>query len=360
MKVAIVSPLNYATEKNAIGSVESLVASLVTNLKLYNDVHVTLIATGDSARCDKNISIIEKGFGRYNADDFKIATDKQIDTVKSIASQVDLIHSNIPIEGTARLLGNHSTPIIKTLHGALIRPYSEEQTKYRLECAEKITCVVPTSNYLRGESSHLCYTDTVYNGIDFNKFNFTTQPKGDNKGKYWAFLGRISPSKGVHYAIQTALYHGVRLKIAGSISSQVEQKYFDDYIKPYLGDKIEYVGVLKEDKVDFMGNASLVISPSCVEEAFGLVNVEALACGTPVLTSNRGAFPEIITNGVNGYLANSKGTSVCIEQMYELALKAEKLDRVQCRESVVNRFSTQKMTQNYVSVYKKVLNGDYK
>jgi glycosyltransferase involved in cell wall biosynthesis len=359
IKIGIVSPLNFATTSKSTGSVESLNSSLVKSLVKHRDIEITLFASGDSDKEANLIPIIDKGFKRYCHKDIDNATKKQVEIVKSMAHEFDIIHSHLPVGDTEKIMGGHNTPVIKTVHGAIIKQCNKDATIKRISSASKISFLTPVSEYLNKEVPSLRYTDTVYNGIDMKKFKFNSEPKGDEKGDYWAFMGRINKEKGVHYAIKTALYHGKRLKIAGMVSSDSGARYFDEYIKPHLGKQIEYVGVVKEDKVNFLGNAKLTIVPSCCQEAFGLVNVESLACGTPVLASKRGAFPEIISSGHNGYLARGQDFTIALEELFEFAPLAEKIDRKTCRDSILEKFTFEKMAENYIKVYKKVLNKAY-
>lgn len=355
IKLAIVSPLNYATTMQAVGSVESLVAHLIHHLN-KEQYHVTLFASGDSTNeCDV-IPIISHGLGKYAHDDITTSTQIQVEQVKSMASQFDLIHSHLPVEDTFKMLGGHHTPILKTVHGAIVKPHDSLATQRRLEVASHIPYLTPISKAMGKESPLLNYTDVVYNGVPMDKCTFIAEPKGDDKGEYWAFMGRITPIKGIHYAVQAAIKCHKRLKIAGAIATETDKKYFDTAIKPYLGDLIEYVGVLKENKYDFLGNATLVFTPTCYAEAFGLVTVEALACGTPVITTNRGAFPEIIKHGKNGYLVDSHKDTLNESQLLGYIDKAYHLDRSACRQSVVSGFTCEKMTKGYETVYRKILN----
>ena len=352
VKIAMVSPLNFATNRSSIGSVEFLTGALVKSLVNYSDIEVTLFASGDSDKVAELVPVIDNGFGQYCHKDFNKATQEQIQLVKARASEFDIIHSHLPIGDTSKMIGSHRTPIIKTLHGAIIKQCNEIETQKRIEEASKISFLTPVSDSLRINNKMLTYTATVYNGIPMENFSFNPVPKGDDKGEYWAFMGRLNPVKGVNYAIQTALYHGKRLKIAGMKSSKSEEMYFAEYIKPYLGKQIEYVGVVGSEKSEFLGNARLLLAPSCCEEAFGLVIIEALACGTPVLCSKRGAFPEIVQNGQNGYLVLGEDFTINIKELIKYALMAEKLDRNICRMSVLNRFTVEKMTENYVKIYR--------
>ena len=169
-------------------------------------------------------------------------------------------------------------------------------------------------------------------------------------------MGRICPEKGVYYAIRTALRHNKRLIIAGQkMSDSIGQRYFDEMIEPYLGEQIEYIGTLGSERAQYLGNASLVLLPSCCDEGFGLVTLEALLCGTPVLGTRRGAFPEIVLHGRTGYLAQGEGDSVNEEELFFYALKAEALERRTCRKSVEKKFTIEKMAQGYFDVYNSIV-----
>jgi glycosyltransferase involved in cell wall biosynthesis len=187
---------------------------------------------------------------------------------------------------------------------------------------------------------------TVYHGLPENLYRFHESP-----GKYFAFLGRISPEKRVDRAIEVAKRVGVPLKIAAKVD-KVDIDYFESTIHPLLDHPlIEYIGEIGEgEKSAFLGEAAALIFPIDWPEPFGMVMVEALACGTPVVAYRRGSVPEVLTHGVDGWVVDS------FEEAIE-ATATTTIDRRRCRESFEKRFSVRRMAEDYVEVYKQVMEG---
>jgi len=162
------------------------------------------------------------------------------------------------------------------------------------------------------------------------------------------FLGRMSPDKGAHRALAVALETGLPLKIAAKCREPLEIRYFDEFIRPHLGGSIEYVGeVGHADKVELLMGARALISPIDWEEPFGLMMIEAMACGTPVVSTRRGAVPEIVEHGKTGVLVDNYRD---MEEPEVLEL-ADSLDPVVIRKEVEAHFSPEMMVANYVAAY---------
>ena len=298
LKVAIVSPLRFVTAKKTAGSIELLTSKLVDALISRNDIEVTLFASGDSNTSAELVPTIDKALNSFYGPGIDAATEIAAKKVLERAQEFDVIHSQLYARHTLKLLeGEHKVPVLKTLHSTIIKTYDPERTQDQIMKHAPIPYLTPISDWVRAPHPLLNYTATVYNGVNINEFPFLPTSKGDKNGQYWFFMGRIAPSKGAHYAIRTALKHNKRLKIAGpKVNNSSGQRYFHEMIKPYLGEQIQYLGLLGPEKAHYLGNASLVLLPSCCDEAFGLVTVEALLCGTPVLGTRRGAFPEIVSH----------------------------------------------------------------
>lgn len=183
---------------------------------------------------------------------------------------------------------------------------------------------------------------TIYNSVDISRYI-----PSSTKGSYLAYLGRLNRNKGVDIAIQAAKRSGKRLKIAGNIPNEPGAKeFFDDGVKPYLDGNIEWIGeVFEAEKVDFLSNAEALLLPLRWDEPFGIVMVEALSCGVPVVAFPRGSVPEIIEDGVNGYIVND------INEMVTSIARLDKLDRETCRKSCEKRFSERVMIESYISLF---------
>lgn len=203
---------------------------------------------------------------------------------------------------------------------------------------------VSISNNQRRDAPDLNYAATIYNGIDTDDFSFSAKHE-----EYLLYTGRIVPEKGVREAIQVAQATAHRLLIVGPVPP-ASQGYFDQYIKPYLNDKVLYLGFIERDKIlPYYQKAKALLVPIQWEEPFGLTSVEAMACGTPVIALSRGSMPEIIKNGKTGYVVNSVG------EMIEAVRKINKIDRHACREHVKAHFSLRQMVEGYEAVYHQVL-----
>lgn len=208
---------------------------------------------------------------------------------------------------------------------------------------------ISISDSQRQFAPDLNYAATVYNGVDVEAFVPAERHSDDDE--YLFFSGRISPDKGVKEAVQVALHSKRRLLIAGNLSKQ-NYWYFDEHIKPYLDDKILFLGMLdKAQLIKYYQKAKALLVPIQWEEPFGLTMAEANACGTPVIAFHRGAVPELIVDGKNGFIVNNTA---------EMIMAVEKLDKIKrndCREHIVSNFSTERMINNYADVLAKVASG---
>jgi glycosyltransferase involved in cell wall biosynthesis len=232
------------------------------------------------------------------------------------------------------------TPLLTTLHGrmdlddiqAAFLPYSEAN-------------YISISDSQRHPVSQFNWIKTIYHGLNIEAFKFYEKP-----GNYLAFLGRMSPEKKPDWAIQVAQAAGIPLKIAAKIEGPSGQSYYDRWVKPHVDGKwVEYVGEISErEKSEFLGNALALVFPIDWPEPFGLVVVESLACGTPVLARPCGAVPELLENGVTGFM-HSK-----ISGLARLAKSVSRINRRSCREWVEQKFSLQRMTEEYLHVYRLV------
>jgi glycosyltransferase involved in cell wall biosynthesis len=188
----------------------------------------------------------------------------------------------------------------------------------------------------------------IHHGIDPELY-----PRGSGAGGYYLFLGRMAPEKGVHRAARVAREAGVRLLIAAKMTEPCELRYFAEQVEPLLGDDVVYVGeALEREKLALLADARALINPIRWGEPFGLVMIEALACGTPVLTYAEGAAPEIVDHGVTGFL--------CVDEhdMVDHLDLVGGIDRAACRAAVRSRFSTKRMVHDHLELFDQVLRGE--
>ena len=233
-----------------------------------------------------------------------------------------------------------NVPIVFILHDVL--------DSKRREVIEQNTSpnqhFISISNNQRRNLPDLNYVATIYNGIDTEKFAYN-----DEAEDYLMISGRVTPEKGVKEAVQVAIQTKRRLLIAGSLSRQ-NFRYFDEEIKPYLDDKILFLGMLDRDQlVKYYSKAAALLSPIQWDEPFGLSMAEANSCGTPVIAFNRGSVPEVVADGVSGYVVDNSA---------EMILAIEKLDKLQrknCAKHAHDNFSESIMLDHYESVLQSIV-----
>jgi glycosyltransferase involved in cell wall biosynthesis len=192
------------------------------------------------------------------------------------------------------------------------------------------------------------WVDNVYHGLPEDHFK-----PNYNAGKYFAFLGRISPEKRVDRAIEIAIRTDIPLKIAAKIDKQ-DQEYFDQHIRKLLDHAlIEYIGEISEmEKNEFLGNAVALLFPIDWMEPFGLVMIESMACGTPVVAYSKGSVPELLQHGVNGFIVNNQEDAV--KAVRNIGL----LDRQECRKVFDERFTSARMAEDYLRIYSRALESE--
>lgn len=335
MKVAILAPVAWRTPPRKYGPWEQVASNIAEGL-IEKGIDVTLFATGDSFTKGKLEYICEKPYAENSVLDPKVWENLHISHLMEQADRFDLIHNNydfLPLS-YSRLI---STPMVTTIHGFSSPKILPVYKKYN-----KSTHYVSISNSDR--SPELDYQATVYNGIDTNQFTFN--PESDD---YLLFFGRIHSEKGVYESIQIAKKSKRKLIISGLIQ---DQQYFDDKVKPFLNnDDIIYVGNSGPDERNkLLGGAKALLHPISFEEPFGLSVVESMFCGTPVIAFNRGSMGELIHHDKNGFLVQH------IEEAVEAVQDIKHINRRYCYELALSRFTTQKMTEGYLNVYKEILN----
>jgi glycosyltransferase involved in cell wall biosynthesis len=334
MKIAMLSPIAWRTPPRQYGPWEDVV-SLITEGLVGHGIDVTLFATADSKTRGNLVSVCPKGYEEEPEIIPKVWECLHISEVFERGEQFDLIHNNfdyLPLTYTHMT----ATPTVTTIHGFSSPKILPVYKKYN-----KKTFYVAISK--ADKCPELEYIATIHHGIDLHQFTFRP-----DHGKYLLFFGRIHPDKGTKECIEIARQTGMKLIIAGIIQ---DQDYFDLHIKPHLDDdRIVYTGSVGPEKRDeLLGGAYVLLHPISFEEPFGLSIVEAMACGTPVIAFNRGSMPEIIANGITGFLVNN------LDEMTEAVVKTKKLDRFQCRKLIEERFSVDRMVKDYIRVYKKII-----
>lgn len=340
MRIAQVAPLWERVPPPAYGGVE-LVVGLLCNELVKRGHEVTLFASGDSISLAK-LEWVHPRALRLDSSvkEYNVYEMLHLSRVYEKASEFDVIHSHM---GCAALPFANlvKTPTIHTLHG-IFTPDNE-----KLFTHARQQPYVSISNTQREDRLKLNYVGTVYNGIDVSTFNFYEKPQDP---PYLAFLGRVSPEKGTHLAIEIAKRSGMQLKIAGKVDV-VDRLYYEQEIRPHIdGEQIQFLGEANHaQKSELMGNAAVTLFPITWREPFGLVMIESMVTGTPVVAMNLGSTNEIIAHGKTGFLCES------VDECVAAIEPATQLDRYTCRQHVIDNFSVQEMTSGYEAVYQQIL-----
>lgn len=336
MRIAMLAPIAWRVPPRHYGPWEQVVALLTEGL-VARGIDVTLFATQDSQTQAKLAAVCPRPLNDDPSLDAKVWECLHIASVFERAHEFDLIHNHfdfLPLSYSQLV----RTPVVTTIHG-----FSSERILPVYRRYNRVTAYVAISNADRHPD--LEYVATVYHGIDLNQF--TPRSKPDD---YLLFLGRIHPDKGVAEAIEVARRVGRRLILAGIIH---DHSYYHERIAPQIdGEHVQYVGsVGPEQRDQLLGGAVALLHLINFEEPFGLSMVEAMACGTPVIAFRRGSVPEIVRHGESGFIVSS------VNEAAEAVAAALTLDRMAIRRYAAERFSSERMVEEYVQVYQTILGG---
>lgn len=339
LRIAIVAPLFESVPPKLYGGTERVV-SYVTEELVRQGHEVTLFASGDSQTTAHLRATTRQGL-RLDADCLDPLAHHMImlDEVSAAAMDFDLVHFNtdylhFPL---VRHLGR---PAVTTLHGRLDSP--DMVPLYRHFSRMPLISI---SNAQRAPLPWANWVATVYHGVP--EHAFALQPAC---GSYLAFMGRMSPEKGPDHAIEIARRAGMPLRMAAKVD-RTDQEYFDQRIRPLLrGPGVEYIGEIGEaEKQEFLGGAAALLFPIVWPEPFGLAMIEAMACGTPVIAWRHGSVPEVVDEGITGYIADD------VEQAVAAVAKCRSHDRAACRRAFEARFTAARMARDYVAEYRRLI-----
>ncbi len=335
LRIAQVAPLYESVPPILYGGTERVVAYLTEEL-IRRGHEVTLFASGDSTAAApieavQPAALRQRGLVPWGNSLHLPMLSEVFDN----ADRFDVIHCHLDYWSFpfARMV---STPSITTLHGRLDIPELLGVYRYYSEAP-----VVSISDAQREPLPELNWVGTVHHGLPGELLRFNPGP-----GKYLAFLGRISPEKRPDLAIEVAQRVGMPLKIAAKVDA-VDQEYFESKIRPLLeGEDVEFIGEISErEKSEFLGNAMALLFPVDWPEPFGLVMIEALACGTPVIARPCGSVPEVLRDGVSGFMA------LTVEELVDAVRRVPSLSRRTCRAEFESRFTVEVMVENYERLY---------
>ena len=339
MKIAQVAPLFESVPPRTYGGTERVVSYLTEALvEMGHDV--TLFASGDSITSANLVSVVPASL-RLNANkpDWLVWHTIMMDMVHKAASTFDIIHFHTDILQLP-LVGHCEAACLSTPHGRLDLP--DLQPLFRCFPDHPLVSI---SSSQRAPLPHANWRATVHHGLPLGLYSLHREPQD-----YFAFVGRISPEKRADRAIEIAKACDTPLRIAAKVD-KADEAYFESTIKPLLDDPlVTFVGEIGDaDKDDFIGNAKALLMPIDWPEPFGLVMIESMACGTPVIAYGHGSVPEIIDHGVTGFIVHDQ------EEAIAAARDVGRIDRVRCREVFEKRFSARVMARNYLDVYRELV-----
>jgi glycosyltransferase involved in cell wall biosynthesis len=330
----MLSPVAWRTPPRHYGPWESCV-SLLTEGLVGNGVEVTLFATADSVTKAKLHAVCPAGYEEDQSLSPKVLECLHISEVFEHADEFDLIHNNfdfLPLTYTELI----DTPVVTTIHGfsspkiiPVFKKYNERVSYVSISDADR--------------SDELDYVATVYHGIDLKNFTFNPTP-----GEYLLFFGRMHWDKGAKEAIEIAKAANMKLIMAGIIQ---DEDYFKKFVAPHIDEKkVSFIGSAGPELRDkLLGEAYALLHPINFNEPFGLSVIESMACGAPVIAFDRGSMSELIRDRENGFLVSS------VDEAARAVKEVSGIDRAYCRKWVEERFTTDRMVEEYLDVYQKVL-----
>ncbi len=340
MRIAQVAPLVEAVPPKLYGGTERVVSWLTEEL-VRKGYDVTLFASGDSRTRANLVPMVPEGLRLAGIRDPTASTLVMLDQVRRREKEFDIIHFHVDLLQFP-MFKDLFPKCITTLHGRLDLP--DVHTIYR---AFPEMPLVSISDDQRRPMPPVNWASTIYHGLPPHLFRFSADEAG-----YLAFLGRISPEKRLDRAIDIAKQTGTRLKIAAKLDA-VDREYFTREIEPLLDHPlIEFIGEITDaQKSDFLGNALALLFPIDWPEPFGLVMIEAMSTGTPVIAWNEGSVPEVIDDGVSGVVVSS------VEQGVQAVQQVRRMDRRGVRASFEKRFTSARMASSYVSTFESLLDA---
>lgn len=339
MKIAQIAPLAERCPPRLYGGTERIVSYLTEEL-VRQGHDVTLFASGDSRTAAELVRCSDMAL-RLNpaVKDHTPYHVMMLDEVRQRADEFDVLHFHTDILHFP-LIRDIAERTVTTLHGRLDLP----DLKPFYAAFSEIPLVSISRDQRSPLPGHVNWVGNVPHGLPRNLLPFTAEPKGD----YLAFLGRISPEKRPDRAIAIAAHAGMKLKIAAKVDT-VDQAYWDETIAPLIAShpNVEFIGEIDEEqKASFLGNARGLLFPIDWPEPFGLVMIEAMACGTPVIAFRCGSVPEVIDHEISGLIADS------IDEAVELVSRLDELDRAMVRATFERRFTVERMAQDYLAIYR--------
>lgn len=344
LRIAQVAPLWIPVPPRTYGGIE-LMLSLLTEELVARGHKVTLFASGDSKTKAELIAPTSTGLWLRKTRSPHAVIEVLLKEVHDRRHSFDLIHNHAGFFLFPLAMMDDGAPILTTLH----RPLDEAEVQVIKAYPNKYFCAISEDQKKSAEERGIEIAGMVYNGINIPSYKFSNWPDD-----YFMYLGRLNEEKGILDAIDVSKRAKVPLVVAGNIVGGDEWNYFFHKVQPELNSEyIRFVGQVDfGEKVRLLKGARGLLFPIHRREPFGLVMIEAMACGTPVIGYGRGSVPEVVKDGETGFVVNSK------EEMVDAILhKIQKINRVACRKHVEDNFTIGKMVGAYEKIYEKILSG---
>jgi glycosyltransferase involved in cell wall biosynthesis len=336
MKIAVIAPPWAPVPPQLYGGIELIVDKLARGYQASGH-DVLLYTTGDSTSPVPRSWVLRQAEG--NRIGAAVPELRHVMHAYEAVADFDIVHDHT-VMGPVYAERYPNLKVVTTIHG----PFNDELTDIYMRIARRVP-IIAISHAQRRHVPQVPIARVIHHGLDASEF-----PVGSGDGGYLLFLGRMAPDKGPHRAIEAAQKVGIPLLMAAKMREPSEFDYFDTQVRPLLSADVQYLGeVLHEEKLQLLGGALALLNPIRWAEPFGLVMLEALACGTPVLTFPEGAAPEIIEDGMTGYLCHD------VAEMAEAIGRIELVDRAVCREAVEGYFSTDRMVAEHLALFEDLL-----
>jgi glycosyltransferase involved in cell wall biosynthesis len=357
MKIAHVAPPWIAIPPKNYGGTEIVISNLVEE-QVAQGHDVTLFAPGDARTSAKLVSFFPRSLidsGVPWAAHLKAYY--HLHKALAHADEFDIVHTHLSSSADLYIFplsASLATPHVTTLHSRfpfdrLPDGWTGDADQYYMDWAADVPMVAISERARKEVPFPLNFVGVVHHGLPMDTF----KPVPKERGDHFVWLGRIVPDKGVHLAIEAAQRAGVRLILAGIVDQHAEEslKYYREVVEPLIdGEQIQYIGpVNMEQKIDLLSGARGFLNPIVWEEPFGMVMIEAMALGCPVIAFPRGAAPEIIVHGKTGFLVHD------VDEMVKFIPRIDEIDRAATRRHVDRHFSARVMAEKYVKIYRKVI-----
>ena len=337
MRIALIAPPWTPIPPPLYGGIESVVHLLATGFQ--DEGHeVLLYTTGDSTCPVPRAHVLEEAEGHRIG--MAVPELRHLMHAYDAVQDYDIVHDH-SVVGPLYSERFPDLKVVTTNHG----PFNEELADIYRRTAHRVP-LIAISHAQHKPVPDIPIAKVIHHGVDVNMF-----PVGTGEGDYCMFLGRMSPDKDAHRASAAATKAGFPLRMAAKMREPWEHEYYRSEVEPHLDDEIQYMGeVSHEDKLDLLAKARCLLVPIRWNEPFGMVMVEALACGTPVLAFPEGAAPEIVEDGKTGFRCRDEN------DMAEAITRVDQLDREACRTSVEGYFSAKRMVREHLDLFEQIIN----